>query len=71
MTKQIQHLTHHDVKPHIDNYVVKSFPVDGKTWKYKWYYSNGADTVRITLTIDDETAVHHVSVLSIVGSVSK
>jgi hypothetical protein len=71
MTNRTQHLTYHDVKPHIEDYVVKSFPVDRKNWKYDWYYENGAETVQITLTINEKTMVHNVSVLSIVGSTSE
>ena len=66
MTKQIQHLTYQDVEPHIDNYVIKSFPVGGTKWRYDWYYKNGADTVKITLTINGKTDVHQVPVLDII-----
>ena len=66
MPKQIQHLTYHDVKPHIDDYMIKSFPVDGTTWRYKWHYNNGTDKVKITLTVNGKTDVHHVPVLDIV-----
>ena len=66
MTKQIQHLTYQDVKPHIGNYMINSFPVAGSTWEYDWWYDNGTDTVRITLTINGKTDVHQVPVLDIV-----
>lgn len=66
MTKPLQNLTYQDVEPHIDNYVIKSFPVDGTEWRYKWHYNNGADTVKITLTINGKTSVHQVPVLDIV-----
>ncbi len=71
MTKQTQNLTHHDVRPHIKDYVISSFPVDKKNWDFDWYYRNGTDSVRITLTIDGETTVHHVPVMFIVGGASK
>ncbi len=67
MTKQIQHLTYQDVEPQIENYVIKSFPVAGTKWRYKWNYNNGADKVNITLTINGKTSVHHVPVLDIVN----
>lgn len=66
MTKQTERLTYLDVKPHIGNYMIKSFPVAGTNWKYKWHYDNGADTVKITLTINGKAGVHHVPVLDIV-----
>jgi archaellum component FlaF (FlaF/FlaG flagellin family) len=66
MTRQIQQFTYQDVKPHIRNYVIKSFPVDGTSWEYNWYYDNGADTVNITLTINGKTVVHHVPFLDII-----
>lgn len=66
MTKQIQQLVHQDVKPHIRKYVINSFPVGGTTWDFEWWYDNGTDTVRITLSIDGKTEVHQVPVLDIV-----
>lgn len=68
MTNNTQHLTYRDVDPHMDDYVVKAFPVQGKRWNYTWHYKDGADTVKITLTIAGVTAVHHVPVLSVIGS---
>ena len=70
MTKQIQHLTYQDVKLHIGNYMIKSFPVDGTKWQYKWHYNNGADKVKITLTINGKTDVYQVPVLDIVDETS-
>ncbi len=70
VTKQIQHLTYQDVKPHIGNYVIKSFPVGGTKWRYNWYYNNGADKVKITLTINGKTDVHQVPVLDIFDETS-
>ena len=67
MANNTQHLTHHDVRPHIRNYVVNSFPVRGTNWDFEWYYDNGADTVEITLTINDATTVHHAPVLAVIG----
>ncbi len=70
MTKQTESLTYLDVKPHIGNYMIKSFPLAGTNWNYKWRYDNGADTVKITLTINGKTSVHQVPVLEIVSLTS-
>ena len=71
MTNQIQHLTHQDVEPHIYDYMIKSFPVNDTNWRYKWHYNNGADEVKITLTINGKTGVYQVPVSDIVDATSR
>ena len=60
--------TDSDVRPHIDGYVRRTYPVRGTRWNYEWYYRNGEATVSIDLTINGETEKHLVSVKSIVGN---
>ena len=66
MSKHTQHLTHHDVRKYISDYIVRYFPVRGKRWLFTWYYGNGSDTVQLKLTLDGDTAVYNVPVLTVV-----
>lgn len=55
-----------DVEQHIEEYVKQAFPIQGTTWRYKWEYTNGDDTVSLIIWINGKKQECQVPVNSIV-----